>query len=552
MDELVKEGSLGSLLLRSQIISEEDLRAALDEQQKCGCRIGEALVKRGVVTQEDIDWALSNQLNIPYVRLKKENIDRAAVERVPATLARRFNLMPLFLAGDELSIAISDPLNKEAITAVACTSGCQITVSVAFIREIREMQELFYGREETPASFGFTSLQFPPRILDAINADLSGARLLNYLLLAIVRKKLTSLSLQPLGDTIMVIGRSGGIAREMGRLAAGSYPELLLRIRKLSRINGSGEPSARGMLAFLLKGKKIPYQVALLRGRGGDYVTLKLHIVTPFPAAITDVDLSEEAQRQFSELAAVPQGMVIFSLRDAEERCRSIDLYLDERATAGKTVLILGSRAGRGRKTFPRIPVQGTHQGELSSLIMASLDHDPDIIVIEDASDSQAFIAAGKAAMRGKLVVAGVSFGDLGATFKNLLVFWHRNYYIPTCVKGLISFKGVLTLCPHCKESYTPTREESAALRIPVDAHASFRAKGCPVCDYTGYAGRRYLMGLIPFDRAMLDAFETARDSTEIIGYLSGKGYRGIREQGLELLEAGEISPEEFAASIIY
>jgi hypothetical protein len=77
MDELVKEGSLGSLLLRSQIISEEDLRAALDEQQKCGCRIGEALVKRGVVTQEDIDWALSNQLNIPYVRLKKENIERA-------------------------------------------------------------------------------------------------------------------------------------------------------------------------------------------------------------------------------------------------------------------------------------------------------------------------------------------------------------------------------------------------------------------------------------------------------------------------------------------
>ena len=119
-------------------------------------------MKLGVVTQEDIDWALSNQLNIPYVRLKKEGIDLAAVERVPATLARRFNLMPLFLAGDELSIAIADPLNKEAITAVASTSGCQVTVSVAFIREIREMQELFYGREETPASFGFTSLQFPP------------------------------------------------------------------------------------------------------------------------------------------------------------------------------------------------------------------------------------------------------------------------------------------------------------------------------------------------------------------------------------------------------
>ncbi|WP_243689171.1 hypothetical protein [Geotalea toluenoxydans] len=115
MDKLVKEGSLGSILLHSQIITEQELQAALEEQQTSGIRIGEALIKLGIVTQEDIDWALSNQLNIPYVRLKKENIGREAVECVPAELARRYNLMPLFLSGDDLSIAIADPLNQDAI-----------------------------------------------------------------------------------------------------------------------------------------------------------------------------------------------------------------------------------------------------------------------------------------------------------------------------------------------------------------------------------------------------------------------------------------------------
>ena len=89
MNGLVKEGSIGAVLFKSQIITEAELRAALEAQKVSGCRLGEALVLLGVVTQEDIDWALANQLNIPYVRLKKESIDPAAVARVPGELARR-------------------------------------------------------------------------------------------------------------------------------------------------------------------------------------------------------------------------------------------------------------------------------------------------------------------------------------------------------------------------------------------------------------------------------------------------------------------------------
>ncbi len=123
MSGLMREGSLGSILFMSQIIGEDDIRAALDEQQKHGCRFGEALVKLGIVTQEDIDWALANQLNIPYVRLKAEMIDRAAVELFPASLARQYGLIPLIRTGDELSIAMIDPLHKEAIAAVEQQTG---------------------------------------------------------------------------------------------------------------------------------------------------------------------------------------------------------------------------------------------------------------------------------------------------------------------------------------------------------------------------------------------------------------------------------------------
>ncbi|MDU0457086.1 MAG: pilus assembly protein PilB, partial [Geobacteraceae bacterium] len=172
MADQIKKGSLGDILSASQIISEADISLALEEQKRTGARFGEALVNLGIVTQEDIDWALSNQLDLPYIRLKSDIIDPDAVKLIPAAMARKFNLIPLIKAGGELNIAIADPLNKPAIEAVEQHSGCTVNISVALIREIREMIEVFYGSSGRD-SLGFTSGAFAEKALDAINADLT-------------------------------------------------------------------------------------------------------------------------------------------------------------------------------------------------------------------------------------------------------------------------------------------------------------------------------------------------------------------------------------------
>jgi type IV pilus assembly protein PilB len=131
----VREGTLGAILYQSRIISETDINAALEEQQRSGCRFGEVLVILGIVTQEDIDWALSNQLGIPYIRLKHEMIDPDALSCC-LQFCRTHQLIPLICAGDELSIAIADPLNKEADCSCSRISGCRINLSVALVQEI--------------------------------------------------------------------------------------------------------------------------------------------------------------------------------------------------------------------------------------------------------------------------------------------------------------------------------------------------------------------------------------------------------------------------------
>ncbi len=550
MESLVKEGSIGSVLFKSHIINEEDIKAALDEQKKSGCRIGEALVNLGIVTQEDIDWALSNQLNIPYIRLKKDMIDMDAVKLVPAVLARKFNLIPIFRTGDEINIALADPLNMAAIEAVEEVTGCRVTVSMPIIRELREMQDVFYGPAEIEKALGFSSPCFTEKNLESINKDISGATFLNYILQYITRNKLASLSLQPLGDVVAITGKQGDSSREIGRLSVDYYPDLLLQIRKLGRLKAATEISARGVLAFLYKGEKIYFQIFTLKGKGGDYVTLKMHKHIPFPESIEELGLSDGKARRLKELVAARQGIVLFSSDNRDECCRIIDLYLDESETSDKTVMILGDVAGRGKKRFPCISFQKVLPVEMESLAAEVLEHDPDILVVEDVSESRSFKTAARVAMRGKLALCGISCRDAADTLEHLLYF-QQNYSILAYVKGIVSFKGVRSLCPLCKKSYLPSEEEKAVL--PSDslpAAGYFTALGCSACGYTGYKGNKYLVDVISFNNEIVEVFAAAKESGEVLQYLRDKGYRGVLEEGIELLNAGEISPEEFLVAV--
>jgi len=551
MNGVVKEGALGEVLLRSRIITEEELQAALEAQKVSGSRVGEALVQMGVVTQEDIDWALSHQLNIPYVRLKKENMDPAAIDKVPAQLARRYQLMPVFLSGDELSIAMADPLDKEAVAAVAAASGCQVTISVGLIREIREMQDLVYGPEADATGLNFTSPHFPDTVLDTINADLSGSTLLNRLLLYVVQQKCASLALQPLGGSVAVVSRCGGTTSEIGRFSAGRYPALLERVRAMAKVEESGRSAANGILLFLWQGKRIPFQLFMLRAAGGDYVTLKLHISTPPLASLWDLAVPPQKKGDLKALAATRRGMILFAVADSEERCRFLDLFIEASDTAGRTVLLFGEGVGRGSARFPRIPTQRDCCSETPFLVTRALEHDPDILVVEDATDVASFVAASKAVMRGKLVVAGLALPDKVSALKQLLYLRQKNYLIPSQLAGIVCCKGVRILCPSCKESYTPSPEELAALKLPAPSFPFFRPSGCPDCDHTGYSGRRFLLDVIRFDKKLLEAFELLRDSSEIVRFMKENGYRGLTEEGIELLEQGEISPGEFVAAIL-
>ena len=549
MTEQIKKGSIGDILSASQIISEADISLALEEQKRTGARFGEALVNLGIVTQEDIDWALSNQLDLPYIRLKADMIDPDAIKLIPAAMARKFNLIPLIKAGGELNIAIADPLNKPAIEAVEQHSGCTVNISVALIREIREMIEACYGSADQE-NLGFVSGAFAEKALDAINGDLSGGKLLDYLLIFILQNRLSSLSLQPLGDIVSVSGRRSGVSRPIGTVANNYYPDISMRIRKSAGIGQSGEPCNSGLLTFSHRSHPITFQISVMSGYGGDYITIRPHVAASVPARLTELHLPAHQESSFAGLARARHGVTFFASRNTQERDRFIDLMLEEIDTTGKNVIILGEGPGRMNKRFPRIQLP-QNETERSGVIMSALDHAPDILVIENATEAMPFSAACRAAMRGKLVLAGLEIRGTNNVLRQLLLYQQKNYFLPFFVNGLISFKGIQILCPECRTSYSPPAEELAAMHLSQPPASFFRTTGCDSCGHSGFSKRRFLLDVLNFDDEFLRVFEQSSDVAALEEYLGISGYCGIAEEGLQLLTNGDVSPEEYIASVV-
>jgi type IV pilus assembly protein PilB len=549
MPEQTKKGSLGAILSACNIITENDITAALEVQGRTGARLGEALISLGIVTQEDIDWALSNQLDLPYIRLKVDMIDPEAVRLVPAAIARKFNLIPLIKAGGELNIAISDPLNKAAIAAVEQVSGCQANISVALVREIREMIDACYGSSEQE-QLGFDSSAFSESVLETINGDLSGGKLLDYLLIFITQNRLSSLSLQPMGETVTVSGRRSGISRPIGSLAATYYPDLTLRIRKSIGNSAQSGPNSGGLLIFSYRSHPITFQVSLMAGYGGEYITIRPHLSSSVPKRLSDLHLPAGQEADFIGLSRRQQGITFFASRNTQERDRFMDLMLEEIDTSGKNVIILGEGPGKISKRYPRILLP-RDENERAATIMSALDHAPDILVIEDATEGMSFMAACRAAMRGKVVLAGLEIRGTRTALRQLLLYQQQNYFLPSFVNGLVSFKGIQLLCPECRTSYSPPAEELTVMNLSERPASFYRSPGCDGCGYSGFSTRKYLTDVLVFTDEFLRIFERSNDVASLENHLGNAGYHGLADEGMRLLMAGDVSPEEYIASVV-
>ncbi|MDD5653037.1 MAG: hypothetical protein PHT31_02600 [Candidatus Omnitrophica bacterium] len=139
---------LGELLLEWGIINEQQLEKGLANQKEKGGLIGEVLVELGFCKEEDIAQALTAQYGFPYLPLANYEINPEVIGLIPGRVAKQFLLIPIDKIGNNLTIAMSNPLNVQAIEDVEMTTGCTVQTFVSTSSDVKRAIQKYYKEKE--------------------------------------------------------------------------------------------------------------------------------------------------------------------------------------------------------------------------------------------------------------------------------------------------------------------------------------------------------------------------------------------------------------------
>lgn len=428
---------LGEVLVAHDLITVDALFEALHRQEGEKRPLGELLMEMGVLTQDQLNWALSEQLGIPYVELSDEMVDLEAARAFPEELLRRHQALPILKIGDELTVALADPTNDQAVADLHALARANVTVAIASASTIAQLLDRAFPPKKPPERARFCEIcpsgYEPPEIL---TRDASGVALVYSILLSAVREKATEIRIEPLETEVRVRHRLAGGLQERARFPTEVAGPIASRLRILAGFQ-EGEGWQKSHLRTRLEDQDFELEILFLPTRRGEAITIRLWCRDPVPPDLAGLGISARGRKVLSQLMRDGQGLFLVSSRDPAGRAAG--LYALALAAAGKEKQIVALEHASAFQVPSIIQVETDEQ--FDTAVIELLSHPPEVVLIEDVSAAHVCLTAARSAERRCLVVGGLPFASVSTAWQHLLSFDPPRPLLAASVRALLAVR---------------------------------------------------------------------------------------------------------------
>ena len=433
-----KPHALGAILRDARIIQDGDIRRALAEQKRTGRRFGEALVQLGIVSREDVLWALAGQLDLPFVRVRAANVDPAATRCVPVAVARRHGLVPYLLLEGELTVVADEPLRAEARHALEREVGMTVNVCLGLADEIREAIDTLYGPEPPapPSAAGLRCKDWPGAKADAIRKNRTGGNLLDAILELALARRAEAIHVEPDGDAARVRFREAG--RLTARVAMTRAWAETFAAQVRSELNDpAGTPT--GWEGFLRRPPEPGYRVAMIQTDRGPSLTLAATAPPGFPESLAAALPNRKERRAVEALIAGRVGLVVVVGPDRVRAIRLLAHLLAAMRRTGRKPIAVGRANWFGPLAIPHFSTGLPDRPTTAEWIRAAADQHGDPIVLDDLAGDDVVRAALDAAAE-CLVLAPLCFRSASEGLAYLAAAAGNAPLVAARLRGAIGF----------------------------------------------------------------------------------------------------------------
>ncbi|MBN2096860.1 MAG: Flp pilus assembly complex ATPase component TadA [Candidatus Omnitrophica bacterium] len=555
---------LGELLVKEGLITNEQLEKAIAVQKQEGKRIGEVLVRLGLVTEKDIVVTLGKQLNIPYASLAKGLLEpdpnQDLEKLVPESFARQYCLIPISRNLNSLTVAFSDPLDVLMIDNLKKMTGCDVNPIVASESDIAQAIDKFYGEknllkeaisksyDEEQEVAGITEIVEEESLsLDALIAKAEEApvvKLVDLILRQAIKDRASDIHIEPFKERISIRCRIDGVLYEIPPPARHLLLAIVSRIKILARLDIAEKRLPQdGAFIVKVENKIIDLRVSTIPTVHGEKVVLRILDKSQVPLDLSQLGFETKDLENYRQAIQSPWGLVFLTGPTGCGKSTTLYASLNEIKSPHKNLLSIEDPVEYRLDGINQVQVKPEIGLSFANGLRAFLRQDPNIIMVGEVRDLETSQICIRAALTGHLVLSTLHTNDAPTAVSRLMDIGVAPYLISPSLILVGAQRLVRKLCPECKEAYEPTQE--ALGKVKLNADLIYRPRGCDYCNQTGYRGRSAIFEIMLSNERLKEAISRGANYQQLREIARETGMKTLYENGLKKVEQGITSLEE-------
>jgi len=475
-----KTPRIGDLLLREGLVTQEQLNKALAEQRHNGTRVGYNLVKLGYVKETDLTRMLARQHKMPAVDLTKFTVDPRIAKLIPGELALKHSVLPLKRDGRTLTVAMSDPASMSVLDDIKFITRLDIFPVIAGEFTLRNAIEKFYAsgeaqmenlladiadtddieilesEAEEPANAGMALVDEAP-VVKLINAIMTDA----------LKRGASDIHFECFEKELRVRYRIDGALQEIMKPPIKMRPALISRFKIMASLNiAERRVPQDGRIKLKIGTKVIDFRVSTLPTLFGEKVVLRILDKGNLTLDLGTFGIEPRAERELMDAISNPYGMVLVTGPTGSGKTTTLYSALSKINNIDVNIMTAEDPVEYNLFGINQVLVRTDIGMTFAAALKAFLRQDPNIIMLGEIRDLETGGIAIKAALTGHLVLSTLHTNSAPETVTRLMDMGIEPFNVASALNLILAQRLVRRVCSKCAEAYKMDKAEIAGAKI--------------------------------------------------------------------------------------
>lgn len=555
-----KQDDTITYILQEGMLDEETLQKAVEQQKVSGQSLISILKENNLLDENQLTRIIAAGNKIEFINLSPDMVDPMVAHMVTYEMATQHDVIPVKKEDNKLIVAMSAPLNLAVRDQIEIRTGCKVVPLAATPNAIRQaIRYHFNVQNVTRQAIASMRLKADgrkddfrtasPEIKSPRVADDPITKLVSSVIAGAIDVKASDIHIEPQKPDMRIRYRIDGLLRDAISVPSAAQLEVISHIKILADMDISEKRlSQDGHITLQHDGHDYDLRVSTLPAVGGEKIVIRILDKSESQWSLDAIITSPDDNSKFRSLVKNPYGMLLLTGPTGCGKTTTLYSILQLLNTPERNIVTVEDPVEYHLDGITQVQVKPVIGNTFESALRNILRQDPDVILVGEIRDLETAEIAISAALTGHLVLSTLHTNDAAGAISRLINLGIPSFLVASALLGTAAQRLIRTICPKCKEVYTPSARELDKLLAP--SHKSndvqlYRSAGCDYCSNTGYRGRKAFYEVLCVSSEIHRMIIDSSGDEAIKQQAIKEGMKTLQKSGLEQVLKGATTLEE-------